>query len=192
MNKLERINKVLAEINEAEEQSLIDNIDVLDWAFDGIENDQLLDAFVRNFKETGVVCIYNFNNDYESDIAKDIIRDLGEDKVAELLRKHSYVKQDYDMYHEHWNDLASHQLDEYEAQIDLDDSHPDFALLVEASEFKSTDFDYWSSVQHYDSAYVTITTLVSLGMVRLKIDVEQFELEVAKLLKTRANLKLAE
>lgn len=147
---------------ENEEQMIIENIDQYEWLIEHtIENrEEVLNNFIRNYKTTNTHCIISFS-EYESPEAEYILNRLGKEATIDLVLEHIFVSQDYDMYREHWNDIASVQWDEYEVQIDIDSDDPNFTA------FDGTEYESHDGVSFFG--------YVSLGMVRYKLDTESFE-----------------
>jgi len=160
MNSLETIKSKLLE---AEEQSILDNIDQYEWLIEHTieDHDTVLDNFIRNYKTTNTHSIIAFGG-YESPEAEYIISRIGKQATIDLVLQHISISQDFDMYQEHWNDIGSAQWDEYETQIDIDEDHPNY------NDFKGTADDS----ENYG---ISFHGYVCLGMLRYKLDTESFE-----------------
>lgn len=161
--KMSDINKIKEELLEAEERTILDNIDCYEWLIEHTleDHEQILDNFIRNYKTTNTHSIIQFG-DYESSEAEYIISKLGVENTVQLILENLYIKQDYDLYHEHWNDIGSADWSEYEVQIDLDEDHPNFK-------------DFQAAEPDGTSNYISFFGCVDLGMIRYKLDTEQFE-----------------
>lgn len=168
---MKNLDDIKAELIEAEENMIIENIEAYDWLIEHTIEDQdtVLDNFKRNYKPSDVHSIVQFGG-YVSSEAEAIIEALGEEETYNLILKHLDITQDHDLYHEHWNDIGSEDWSEYEVQVDLDSDHEHHQAFIDAGE----ETTFWG--------------FASLGMVRYKLDAEAFE----KALKTDHNIDVNE
>lgn len=161
-NKEMKIAQAIKFLTEREEKYFADNPDCLAFCVEDAPVEDLIENFVRNYQESNVVYTICFDPSYRNSTAENILSILGEEKLGTLLQEHSYITQDYDMYRDHWNDLTSITLDNYESQIDIDEDSEHYEL------FKGSEHDR-------GSRGISIWVYVSVGMLRLKLDVENFE-----------------
>jgi|TARA_Y100000296_G_C5180060_1_gene263695 hypothetical protein len=164
----------LREIIYQREQSLYDD-HTPDWLTEYFhdywnDNDSIIENFIRNYRPSNVHMIINFDSNYESDDAKFIVETIGSDRVADLIKKNIFTSSDNDIYREHWNDIASDNWSEYETQVDRDNDDP---ILKEYFDLINSDHDWF---------------YVDLGMVRAKLDVENFDKTISKILRLKKNL----
>jgi len=161
-NKEMKMGQVIELLRDREELYFRDNPDCLAFYVEDAPVEDLIENFVRNYQESNVVCTINFDPNYKNSTAENILSILGEEKLGTLLREHSYIKRDDDLYREHWNDLTSIVLDDYESQIDIDEDHEFYSV------FKGTEHDAGKYGVSFD-------VYIYVGMLRLKLDVENFE-----------------
>ena len=171
---------VIDRLIKSETKAIENSLDMLEYYFESLVCDEnlVLKNFLTSYKPSNVISIMFADSDYESEEAAEILNQLGEKVLTDLLYKHSFYKNDQDIYHEHWNDLLTINLEEYESQIDIErcDENNDYIELLKLHA------DGYKSIQVSDEI-ISVFVICDIGIVRMKLDVEAFEKSLNKITK---------